>query len=199
MASNDNRLRRKWQDYAGKNAGKAENKFYDTFKILFEGTEFIIRNKPEEFKNIYIDIILNENEKKEIYTPPYPITKHGVYPDYAIDNKKTGKTIYIEVKRQDGWVEGKKRSAGRGNAHERSCKFFTPGLLKILREKGHLGNDVLPFWTVFQGDITRDPCRVREITCWFDTYTSHYFFWRNSKEPMPLIEHFEKKIVPLLE
>jgi len=41
--------------------------------------------------------------------------KHGIVPDYAIDNIKTKKTLYIEVKRQDGWVEGKSRSAGRGN------------------------------------------------------------------------------------
>ena len=38
----------------------------------------------------------------------------------------------IESKRQDGWVEGGARKDGRGNAHERSCKFFTPGLLKIM-------------------------------------------------------------------
>ena len=33
---------------------------------------------------------------------------------------------------EDGWVEGKPRSAGRGNAHERSNTFFTPGLLKAV-------------------------------------------------------------------
>jgi hypothetical protein len=91
------------------------------------------------------------------------IKKHGVFPDFAIDNKKTGKTIYVEVKRQDGWVENKKRSAGRGNAHERLCKYFTPGLLQILRKQGKIEEPNLPFWIIFQGDITRDPCRVREV------------------------------------
>lgn len=104
----------------------------------------------------------------------------------------------MEVKRQDGWVEGKKRSAGRGNAHERSCKFFTPGLLRILRERGGLGENVLPFWTVFQGDITRDPCRVREITCWYDCHKKHYFFWRDSNDPRLLIEHFNLHLRDLL-
>lgn len=198
MSSNDNRLRKKWQDYSGKNAGKAEKNFFETFKIIFEGTDFIIRDRPKDFQNIYVDIKLSDQELSEIYSPPEKIRKHGVFPDYAIDNTKTGKTIYVEVKRQDGWVEGKKRQAGRGNAHERSCKFFTPGLLKILREKGKLGSNVLPFWTVFQGDITRDPCRVREITCWYDDKKAHYFFWRDSKNPEKLIEHFEKYIIPLL-
>ncbi len=141
---------------------------------------------------------MSKKELSEIYTPNEPIVRHGVFPDYAIDNLETKKKIYVEVKRQDGWVEETNRSAGRGNAHERSCKFFTPGLQKILRKKANLSKDVLPFWTVFQGDITRDPCRVREITLWYDKYTAHYFFWRNSKDANPLIEHFIKKIKPLL-
>ncbi len=198
MGSDDNRLRRKWQDYSGRNAGVAEKDFYETFKIVFEGTEFEIRPKPKEFNKIYVDIELDEQELSEIYTPSEAITRHGVFPDYAIDNKSTNKTIYVEVKRQDGWVEGKNRSAGRGNAHERSCKFFTPGLLKILREKGNHNSEILPFWVVFQGDITRDPCRVREITCWYADKKAHYFFWRDSKNAEKLIEHFEKYIAPLL-
>ena len=127
------------------------------------------------------------------------ITKHGVSPDFAIDNIVTNKTIYVEVKRQDGWIEGKPRSAGRGNAHERSCKYFTSGLQKIMREKGNLSDNIMPFWIVFQGDITRDPCRVREITCWFAGFTAHYFFWRNTKNKQLLISHFLEKIKPLLD
>jgi hypothetical protein len=198
MGSDANRLRKKWQDYSGKNASKAENDFFMVFQILFEDTEFNIRKKPTEFSKIYIDVELSTQELSEIYTPEEPIDKHGVFPDYAIDNTETKKTIYVEVKRQDGWVEGKTRADGRGNAHERSCKFFTPGLQKILRQKGNLGNDVLPFWTVFQGDITRDPCRVREITLWYEEFTAHYFFWRNTTQPQTLINHFIDKIRPLL-
>ncbi|MCK5847588.1 MAG: MunI family type II restriction endonuclease [Caldisericia bacterium] len=198
MGSSANRLRQKWQDYGGKNAVEAEKDFYQTFMDVFQDTEYVIKDKPKDFKNIYVNIELSKSEQAEIYTPPKPITRHGVWPDYAIENTKTLKTIYIEVKRQDGWVEGGKRSDGRGNAHERSCKFFTPGLLKILRETGNLGKDVLPFWTVFQGDITRDPCRVREVTCWYGKNIAHYFFWRDSKNPEKLLEHFDKYIAPLL-
>lgn len=199
MGSDANRLRRKWQDYSGNNAGNAERSFHETFTTLFDETEYSIRPQPKEFSKIYVDIPLSEKELEEIYTPDVEITRHGVFPDYAITNNETNKTIYIEVKRQDGWVEGKPRSAGRGNAHERSCKFFTPGLQKILREAGNLGDDILPFWTVFQGDITRDPCRVREITCWYDDLDAHFFFWRDSTNPEPLIEHFLEKIKPLLD
>ena len=198
MGSDDLRKRIIWQDYSGANAGAAEKSFFEVFLSEFEGTQFRIRAKPQEFKEIYVKVELSKKELEGIYIPDMPITKHGIAPDYAIDNIETNKTLYVEVKRQDGWVEDKKRSAGRGNAHERSCKFFTPGLLKILREQGKLGADVLPFWTVFQGDITRDPCRVREITCWYDEYTAHYFLWRNSKEPAMLIAHFNENLRSLL-
>lgn len=187
-----------WQDYSGSSAGAAERSFYEVFVEAFKGTDLSIRQGPGEFSTIYVDVKLPDSVLSEIYCPTGGITKHGVRPDYAIDNKKLHKTLYVEVKRQDGWVEGKPRSAGRGNAHERSCKYFTPGLLKILRASGRLGNDVLPFWVVFQGDIARDPCRVREITLWFDDYSAHFFMWRNSKDQAPLLAHFDKHLKHLL-
>lgn len=199
MGSIHNRTRGKWQDYGGSNAASAENFFFESFKQVFQGTDFQIRAKPKEFANIYVSVPLASEELQKIYAPAIPVTRHGVSPDYAIDNKKTGKTIYVEVKRQDGWVEGGKRSDGRGNAHERSCKFFTPGLLKILRSKSNIAPPALPFWTVFQGDITRDPCRVREITCWYDEFRAHFFFWRDAPDPDLLFKHFDELIAPLLE
>ena len=127
------------------------------------------------------------------------ILRNGIQPDGAIRNKKNGKTIYVEIKRQDGWVEGKPRSAGRGNAHERLCKYFTPGLLTKLRDTGNIDSQHLPFWIVFQGDITRDPCRVREIKYWFGEYQANYFFWRDTKNADALIDHFKNHIYPILE
>lgn len=199
MGSNDNRFRRKWQDYSGGNATVAEHSFIDVFTELFKNTEYRVICKPGMFKKLYVDVELPENVLSEIYNPQESINKHGIQPDGAIINERSGKIIFVEIKRQDGWVEGKPRSAGRGNAHERLCKYFTPGLLKKLRATGKIEAPNLPFWIIFQGDITRDPCRVREITYWFDTYESNYFFWRNTNNPMKLIEHFEQYIAPLLE
>ena len=85
------------------------------------------------------------------------------------EDKKTGKILFGEIKRQDGWVEGKDPSAGRGTAHERMCKLFTPGLMKAYRKIGKIDDtSILPFWVVLEGDITRDPKRNREIAFWFD-------------------------------
>lgn len=198
MGTNELRKRDTWQDSSGEKAGVAEKIFYKVFSKEFEGSDFKIRKRPNEFVNIYTDIKLNKEVSAKIYNPKDQTWKHGVFLDFAIDNVKTKKTLYVEVKRQDGWVEGKPRSAGRGNAHERSCKFFTPGLLKILRERGKLGNDVLPFWVVFQGDIARDPKRVREITCWYAEYSAHFFMWSNSTSDKSLIGHFNNKLKHLL-
>lgn len=198
MGTKELRKRKIWQDTSGGKAGIAEKNFYQVFLQHFEGSDFRIRKNPKEFNNIYSNVKLSKKVLAEIYTPDIKEWRHGVVPDYAIDNIKTKKTLYVEVKRQDGWVEGKPRSAGRGNAHERSCKFFTPGLLRLLRTHGKLGNKVLPFWVVFIGDITRDPCRVREITCWYDKYSAHFFMWRNQTDERPLINHFNKKLKHLL-
>ena len=45
MGSDANRLRKKWQDYSGKNAGTAEKDFYETFRALFQDTEFVIKGR----------------------------------------------------------------------------------------------------------------------------------------------------------
>ena len=199
MGSKELRARSTWQDYSGLNAGVAEQNFLSVFEHEFKNTSFRIRAKPGEFKSIYVDVPLDPYVQSQIYTPDVVIDKHGITPDYAIDNIVTSKTLYVEVKRQDGWVEGKPRSAGRGNAHERSCKYFTPGLLTILRRKGGIVEPHLPFWTVFQGDISRDPCRVREITLWYGEHKSHFCMWRNSQDPEEVLNHFRSHLKHLLE
>jgi len=198
MAQRELRERKAWQDVSGENAGVAERNFFEIFSKEFEGTDYRIRAKPREFKNVYSNVQLTRETLAQIYNPDETWT-HGVIPDFAIDNTKTKKTLYVEVKRQDGWVEGKPRKAGRGNAHERSNKFFTPGLIKLLREQGGLGDDVLPFWVVFQGDIARDPKRVREIHFWYGDYSNHFFLWSNPTDDKSIIEHFKTKLKPLLE
>jgi len=199
MGSTHNKTRKLWQPENGAAAGQAEDNFITVFEKYFEGTKYRVRKSPKEFGKIYIDIPLTETVLSEIYTPDVEIKTHGIRPDFAIDNLETKKTIYGDSKRQDGWVEGKTSRSGRGNAHERMCKYFTPGLQKLLRTKGNISEEHLPFWIVLQGDITRDPKRVREITCWFDGSDNNYFFWRNSPDSLSLISHFENNIKHMLD
>jgi hypothetical protein len=183
---------------SGIKAGVAETNFYTVFTNAFIDTDYTIRSKPREFKNIYVDVPLSDEVKAQTYNPKV-VYRHGVIPDFAINNTVTKKTLYVEVKRQDGWVEDKPPSAGRGNAHERSNKFFTPGLLKVLRQFGKIAEPALPFWTVFQGDIARDPKRTREIHLWYDTYPDHFFLWRNPADIESLVRHFDTRLKHLLD
>lgn len=194
--------RANWEKESGIKAAGAEKNLYDVFNLYFEGTIYKLHKKPKHLKNLYATVHLDENTINQIYNPPinYQKRKWGVTPDFAIENTKTGKILFGEIKRQDGWVENKKPSAGRGNAHERLCKMFAPGLLKKYREiSGIIDEDILPFWVVFEGDITRDPKRVREITLWFDQFYMNFFMWRSNMSANDLIHHFETYLKKYLD
>ncbi|MDP2671442.1 MAG: MunI family type II restriction endonuclease [bacterium] len=197
MGTLELRKRLNWQTVSGGKALDQEVLFNDAFFKEFQNSEtFILRPKPKEFEHIYEKVKLDKPVEKAVFSPGRT-WHHGIKIDFAIENVNTSKKLYIEVKRQDGWVEGKPPSAGRGNAHERSCKFFTPGLLKLLKDHSNLGKDVLPFWIVYAGDIARDPKRVREITFWFDGFPNHFFMWMYPDEKS-LVEHFNTKLKHLL-
>lgn len=191
-----------WQELGGKKATQAENNLYDVFRAHFEGTEYVLHKKPKHLKNLYASVNLSEDVLSQIYNPPIDLgrTKWGVSPDFAIENRKTGIILFGEIKRQDGWVEDKDPSAGRGNAHERLCKLFTPGLMQAYREIGGIHSpDILPFWVVFEGDITRDPKRNREVAFWFGPYDKNYFMWRPNMTAEDLTYHFDRYLRPYLD
>lgn len=191
-----------WQAEAGTKAATAERNFHSAFETHFKGTEYILHKKPKHLKSLYNKVILPQTVLDQIYNPhiDFEKTKWGIAPDFAIENTRTKKVLFGEIKRQDGWVEDKKPKAGRGNVHERLCKLFAPGLIKACREIGGItGEEILPFWVVFEGDITRDPKRNREIAFWFDTYSSNYFMWRPNMSEKELIRHFEEKLKKYLE
>lgn len=119
-----------WQEQGGAKAAEAEKNLYVAFYEYFRGTEYILHEKPKHLKNLYASVNLPDNVIEQIFNPNINLdnTKWGVSPDFAIENTRTHKILFGEIKRQDGWVEGKDPSAGRGNAHERLCKLFTQDL-----------------------------------------------------------------------
>lgn len=187
--------RKNWQESCGIKATNAEKNLYNVFHSIFKGTNFILHEKPKHLKNLYNKVQLSEDTLKQIFNPDISNKEWGISPDFAIENTENHKILFGEIKRQDGWIEGKKPSAGRGNAHERLCKLFTPGLIKHYRKIGRIETDeILPFWVVFEGDITRDPKRVREIALWFDNYCDNFFMWRDTMTNQDLINHFNQKL-----
>ena len=146
MAKKELQRRDNWQTESGPGgkAGIAEHNLIKVFAEAFKGTDYRITNHPTDLKHLYENVQLSEETLSQIFNPDEVTMKNaqhrgwGVSPDFSITNIKTGKTLFGEIKRQDGWVEGKDPSAGRGNAHERMCKLFTPGLLKAYRQIGKI-------------------------------------------------------------
>ena len=208
MAKNELKNRDNWQTESGPGgkAGIAEQNLISVFKKAFENTDYTISDHPTNLKHLYENIQLPQSTLDVIYNPDQHTMRNaqkrgwGVSPDFSITNTKSGKTLFGEIKRQDGWVEGKKPNAGRGNAHERMCKLFTPGLLKAYRQLSNIHDEsILPFWVVLEGDITRDPKRNREIAFWFDKFDKNFFMWRPGESGEVLINHFNKYLKKYLD
>lgn len=197
-----------WQTESGPGglAGTAEKDLYKVFREAFNGTDYVFSEHPKQLKHLYESVILPKEVLAQIYCPDVKTMENaqkrgwGISPDFSITNRRTGKILFGEIKRQDGWVEGKRPNDGRGNAHERMCKLFAPGLIKAYRNIGGItSEEILPFWVVLEGDITRDPKRNREIALWFDKFDKNYFMWRPNMTEQDLLDHFNMYLKPYLE
>ena len=208
MASSELRNRANWQTISGFRALRTEEKFKTALQTALNAVypnQFKIE-KPHEFGDIYSTYILSDDVLGKIYNVDVtelnsngsPKYSWGISMDFAVRNLKNKKSLFGEIKRQDGWIETTSPSAGRGNAHERSCKYFTPGLLKVIREASGISEDILPFWVVLVGDITRDPKRNREIAFWFQEYNKNFYMWRDTEDIGDMLDFFENNLLPYL-
>lgn len=178
---------------------KLKKTLFNYLKAFFVDTDYQVIFKPNDLSQIYQNVNINTQLAAQIYQPLKQIERHGIVIDYLIINQKTNKSIYIELKKQSGWVEGKSSAAGHGNVHERGCKLFAPGLIKLLRQKTFLDDPhFLPFVIIYTGDISHDPKRVREITFWFDEFKDNYWFWINQNDPGALKNYLFEKVLPKL-
>lgn len=209
MATQELRKRANWQTISGAKALKPEELFQVSLQNALDCVfpdQFLVERHPREFSDIYSTYPLPPEVEEKIYNVDVnekaangkPKYKWGISMDFAIRNRHNGKILFGEIKRQDGWVETTSMQAGRGNAHERSCKYFTPGLMKIIRQTGGLSEEILPFWLVIVGDITRDPRRNREIAYWFQGYTKNYYMWRDTDDVGDMLDFFENNLLPYL-
>ena len=170
LAERDN-----WQKNAGDAAQNSERGFGEVMAELFSQpthVHYILRKKPRDLKRIY-------GGKRA----------RGVVPDFSITNEKTGRKVFIEIKRQNE----------RGNAHERAGKYFSPGLAKEGREKGNLPDGVFPFFLVFADSLASDDRYQREITKWFnEELAKHFLLWKD-RSPELLERFFEENMRPVLD
>ena len=139
--------RKPWQDLAGARGSTAEDVFSVIMEAHLEDTEYTTVHKPKSLAGIYG----TRTDKRG------RVRLHGIHPEYAVRNNDTGKSIYVEIKRQ----------RASGNAHERACKYMMPGILSSARAAAGQGNDVIPFWWIFTNGLATDRYYRQEISHWF--------------------------------
>ena len=118
-----------------------------------------------------------------------PNKQWGVRPDAAVTNTETGRTAFVEVKRQNPM----------GNAHERACKYLTPGMVAAGREKGDIRENDFPFFLIFTNGLAANERYGSEIAFWFSNspLENHFLLW--SGDPGELLDFFLEKIRPVID
>lgn len=161
-----------WQDQAAEQGWKAEYVFYHAMMQHVASLDMLVDKKPSDLLKIYVA----SNG-----------ARYGIKPDFAIRTKT--RTIYVEVKNQ----------GPRGNAHERACKYWTPGILDSMRRSGGWNDsNVIPCWWVFTGRLTRTLRYQAGIRHWFKGYEGHVLLWEDTEDYDALTRHFDEHIKPLL-
>lgn len=164
--------RDKWQDLAGDQGKEAEIEFYQAMICHLRSSGMRVEKNPKDLDQIYV----SEDGR------------WGIQPDFAISGE--GRTVYVEVKRQQ---------AG-GNAHERACKYWTPGILDSMRRKGGWSDPlVVPCWWIFTGGLTRAPRYRTAIEHWFRNHEGHVLLWQDISDHNTLTQHFDRHILPLFQ
>ena len=158
-----------WQRESSIRGNEAERAFDAIMRLYCIGTEFVYVSKPRDLREIYG-------------------RAHGIIPEAVIRSTKTNRAVYVEIKRQ--------RDAG--NAHERVCKYFAPGIIASTREIANQPADVIPFWWIFTNGIAVAPRYVQEITHWFKGVEGNLLLWQDIQDYEPVVAHFERHIRPML-
>ena len=167
--------RENWQREANQRGAASEAGFYAVMSSAFESlpglSGYRVEKKPQRLKRLFGD------------------GQWGVAPDAAVTSQETGRTVFVEVKRQ--------RAAG--NAHERACKYFAPGLVAAARSRGNVHKDDFPFFMVFTNGLATSEKYRSEIAFWFSTpeVENHFLLWGGKAEE--LLDFFLDKIRPVVD
>jgi hypothetical protein len=92
----------------------------------------------------------------------------GVVPEASITSLRTGRKLFVEVKKQ----------GARGNAEERACKHHTVQFYATL--KALFGYDYHPFVTIFCEELATNPRYTRKAAFLFEP--KQYLLWVNYEE-----------------
>lgn len=158
-----------WQKYANiGGSGREETVSKILVTYLRDNVKYAVTEKPKHLAHIYDH-------------------RWGIVPELSIEYIPTKKIAFLESKRQ----------GSGGNAHERVCKYFAPG---ILDRSAPIAGFYNPFFFIFMNGLTHDPKKRIEIATWFDKdgFKDRYILWKDRKVET-LIDWFNRIIRVYLE
>lgn len=176
-----------WQGKGVARGRGAEDVFHAPMSRHLKGADISAVHKPKDLKGIYGEVEIDVRRKGKL--PGARFKEYGIEPEYALRHKKTGRMIFVEIKRQ----------RDRGNAHERACKYMMPGIVESARVIAQQPVGVVPFWWIFTNGLATSPRYIREIRHWFRGREAHLLLWENVRNHDQVINHFESRIRQLLE
>ena len=167
--------REDWQPEASDRGKRAEHVFERIMAEHLKGSPFKMTMQPKSLGGIY--------GRHEGSNRP-----HGIKPECEIRNTANDRITWVEIKRQ--------RAAG--NAHERACKYFAPGIIESACKIGRHPEGVFPFWLIFTNGIATHSRYRQEITHWFRGYEANFTLWESIEDPDIILDHFDKRIKSLI-
>ena len=212
-------IRSNWQLLANQSGSKHEVTLFEALKSVLPIDQYEVTRRPDWFGQPYLeyfhsifpmtkpenpqdgDTWYDENTKQFMKMTVKPTTsaqggvltvtsvspvRETFIPDIGIRHLGTDRRYVIECKYQKA----------EGNAHERFCKYLTPGVITKVKEK--LDASYHPIGYAFDGGIACDPGYRREIMFFAGpTLFPHLFFWVD-QNPESVKEWFMNTIHPLL-
>jgi len=158
-----------WQRYANVGGSAREDAVNKILETyLMDNPNYVVTSKPRDLAHIYDG-------------------KWGIVPELGIRYIPTNKIAFLECKRQ----------GNNGNAHERLCKYLTPG---ILSRSTPIAGFYNPFFFILMDGLAKDPKKRLEVSIWFDQdgFRDRYLLWED-KEIKTLIAWFNSNIRRCLE
>jgi hypothetical protein len=199
-----------WQLAAQQGGALAEKDTAGAIQTYLDNTypgEWKVERKPQDLRQIYFEYTYERNPER--YAKPEHPTEDDVWYcpilrqfrtlkkdkatgggceiDCKIENLRTGRRIFLEVKNQ----------GPAGNAQERAAKYATPSVIAHVQKK--FGVSYHPFGYVFTGEmVERLDYRV-ELETTYGFAADHMLLWRKERPLAPLVDWLETVILPPLK
>ncbi|MDE0667551.1 MAG: MunI family type II restriction endonuclease, partial [bacterium] len=135
---------------------ESERNFIEVARKCLDRDEYSVEASPKDLRDLFAG-----PEPPDL--SPRRARPLGIELEAVIVSKRTGRRLYVEVKKQ----------GDRGNAEERACKHHTVQFYNTMKER--FGYDYHPVVTVFCEALATNPRYTRKFPYYFEK--DQYFLW----------------------